>query len=107
MKSGSFDDEGIRRLQKERNRIDAEISRRTSRSKEARRKLEAKRNFIAGRVVLEHAAKDELFAQSLFDLLSEKLTGRDRQLFHLDGELRAAFDFAAADYTGLAPKGGK
>ncbi len=105
MKIGSFDDARIRRLIEERARIDAQISRHTSRNWETRRKRELRRFIIAGEVVLRHAARDEAFAKTLFDLLSQRLKGRDRALFELDSDVRNAFATASADYRDESPDG--
>jgi len=105
MKFGSFGDARIRRLIEERARIDAQISRQTSRNWETRRKRELRRFIIAGEVVLRHAARDEAFAKTLFDLLSQRLKGRDRALFELDSDVRNAFATASADYRDESPDG--
>ncbi|MFC4726455.1 hypothetical protein AB6B38_07515 [Glycocaulis abyssi] len=105
MKIGGFGDGRIRRLIEERARIDAQISRHTSRQWETRRKRELRRFLVAGEVVLRHAARDEAFAKTLFNLLSEVLKGRDRALFELNSDVRNAFASASADYRDESPDG--
>ncbi len=91
--------ERIRELQKLRNKIDAEIKHLDSRTAKSRFKREARRQYLAGRAVLDLAGKDENFAQVLFKILEAALTGTDRGLFELDSDLQNSFGFNAADYS--------
>ncbi len=68
------------RLRKRREKLEAELTA----LREAERAEEERRHAIAGRIVLEHAERDERFRAELTALLDRALTKkRERKLFGL------------------------
>ncbi len=73
------------RLRERRERLEAELTA----LREAERAEEERRHTIAGRIVLEHAERDERFRDELTALLDRALTKkRERKLFGLPVSLR-------------------
>lgn len=72
------------RLALRRAKLQAALKETVAKEKEAARRNNARRQALAGRIVLEHSAKDEAFSSQLTALLDAALTAeKDRALFDL------------------------
>ncbi|WP_022696337.1 hypothetical protein [Euryhalocaulis caribicus] len=88
-------DEKLKSLMQEKARIQNDINRLTARQMKSELKRLARRKFVAGEAVLNKASRDPKFARTLYEILDDAVSKRDRSLFGLDSEMNESFEDAS------------